>query len=146
MKRPTLVILLALAALACNGPTFVFPGGALDGEQKPVPSDWSFAGDYGTIQLETRPRDPYSVNIAYTVLDGRLYVNAGDTETRWVQNIAADPRVRMRLDGALYELRAERVTDPDEVAAFGSAWTSQSIFRRDPTALEEIWIYRLVRR
>ena len=98
------------------------------------------------MQLETRPDDPYSVNIAYTVMEGRLYVNAGDTETRWVQHMSADPRVRLRLDGVIYELRAERVSDPDELAAFARAWTSQSVFRRDPTQLDEVWLYRLVAR
>ena len=90
--------------------------------------------------------DPYSVNIAFTVLDGRLYINAGDTETQWVKNIASNPLVRLRMDGALYDLRAERVMDADEIAAFAGAWTSQSMFRRDPTGLDEVWIYRLVSR
>ena len=135
-----------LAALGCNGPFVVIPGGRLDGDAKPVPSDWSFAGDYGTIQLETSSEDPYSVNIAYTVIAGRIYINAGDTETQWVKNIATNPQVRMRMDGALYQLRAERVSDAVEIAAFGKAWTDQSTFRRDPTTLDEVWIYRLVSR
>ena len=133
-----------LASVACNGPLAVFPGGELDGESRPAPADWSVAGEYGTAQLETRPADPYSVNVAFTVLDGQLYVNAGDTETAWVQNIAMDSRVRLRLAGVLYELRAERVTDPTQIAAFAKAWTSQSMFRRDPTELDEVWLYRLV--
>jgi hypothetical protein len=141
-----LALLLALAAFACGGPFAVLPGGELDGEVEPVPSDWAFAGDYGTIQLETRPEEPYSVNIAYTVLEGRLYVNAGDTETQWVKNMTATPLVRLRMDGVLYELRAERVTDAAEISTFGKAWTSQSFFRRDPAELDEVWIYRLVAR
>ena len=139
-------LLLPLAVAGCNGPLLLLPGGELEGEARPAPADWSFAGSQGTAQLETRPDDPYSVNVAFTVLDGRLYVNAGDTETRWVENIAADPRVRLRLDGVLYELRADRVTERAEIAAFGRAWTSQSIFRRDPAELEPVWIYRLVPR
>ncbi len=146
MSFRTLAPLLVAAAIGCNGPFVLLPGGALDGETRPSPADWTFAGDYGTCQLETRPEDPYSVNIAFTVLGGRLYVNAGDTETRWVNNMGANPLVRLRLDGAIYELRAERVTDPEEIAAFGRAWTSQSMFRRDPAALDEVWIYRLVPR
>ena len=43
--------------------------GALEGEVKASPSDWSFAGDYGFVELETRPEEPYSVNIAFTVID-----------------------------------------------------------------------------
>ncbi len=50
------------------------------------------------------------------------------------------------MDGVLYDLRTERVLDADEIAAFAEAWTSQSMFRRDPTGLDEVWIYRLVSR
>jgi hypothetical protein len=141
-----LVVGAALASVGCNGPFGLLPGGRLDGASSPPPDDWAFAGDSGTAQLETRPDDPYSVNIAYTVMGGRLYINAGDTETRWVKNIAADARVRLRLDGTLYALRAERVSDAAVVEAFGRAWTDQSIFRRDPSKLEVVWIYRLAPR
>jgi hypothetical protein len=129
--------------LACSGPFGLLPGDGLDGEVAPVPGDWTFAGDYGTAQLETRPEDPYSVNLAYTIVDGALYINAGDTETQWVQNMTANPEVRLRVDGVLYELHADRVTDGAEIARFAEAWTSQSMFRRDPTELDEVWIYRL---
>lgn len=135
---------VALLFGACSGPCGLLPGGALSGETRPVPDDWSFAGDAGTMQLESRPGDPYSVNIAYTIIDGVFYINAGDTETAWVKNIAADPLVKARIDGALYELRAVRVTDDAEIARFAQAWTAQSMFRRDPTALDRVWVYRLV--
>ncbi len=141
-----LSILLASAALGCNGPIFVFPGGRLSGEPTATPAEWRFAGDYGTAQLETRPEDPYSVNVTYTVVQGALYVNAGGTESRWVGYLQENPLVRLRLEGALYDLAAERVTDPTEIAAFGRAWTSQSMFRRDPTGFDEVWVYRLVPR
>ena len=146
MSFRLLALPLVLAALGCSGPVGLLPGGELDGEAKPAPADWVFAGDYGTVQLETRPEEPYSVNLAFTVLDGRLYINAGDTETRWVKNIASNSRVRLRMDGVLYDLRAERVIDVSEISAFAEAWTSQSMFRRDPSGLEEVWIYRLVSR
>ncbi len=86
------------------------------------------------------------MNIAMTVVDGRPYINAGNTERRRVKNMEADPLVRMRVDGVLYELRAERVLDADEIAVFAEAWTSQSMFRRDPTDYDEVWIYRLIAR
>ena len=141
------IVVLALVALGgCRGPFFVFPGGALEGETAPAPGDWSFADHYGMVELETRPEEPYSVNIAYTVLGDTLYINAGDTRTRWVQNMETNPNVRLRLDGTIYALRAERVSDTDEIARFGRAWTDQSMFRRDPTELDEVWLYRLVPR
>ncbi len=146
MSFRLLAVPLILAALGCNGPMGLLPGGELNGESRPAPADWTFAGDSGIVQLETRPEDPYSVNIAFTVLDGRLYINAGDTETQWVKNIASNPLVRLRLDGVLYELRTERVMDADEIATFAGAWTTQSMFRRDPTELDDVWIYRLVSR
>lgn len=146
MSRRRLAVFLLISSLGCNGPFFLLPGGGLGGETRPAPRDWSFAGDFGTAQLETRPGDPYSVNLAFTVLDGRLYLNAGNTETAWVKNMTADPRVRFQLDDTLYAARAERVTDRAEIVAFGEAWTGQSFFRRDPRKYEEVWIYRLVPR
>ena len=139
-------LLLLHVVLGCSGPVMLLPGGSLTGESTPAPSDWVFAGDYGTVQLETRPEDPYSVNVAFTVVDGEIYLNAGNTETRWVKNMTQNPLVRLRMDGRLYDLRAERVTGAAEIAAFAEAWTGQSMFRRDPAKLDKVWIYRLVAR
>ena len=138
--------LMFVVALGCNGPTLLLPGGRLDGEAMSAPPDWTFADDYGTVQLETQPEDPYSVNVAFTIIDGRLYINAGDTETQWVKNMTLNPLVRLRLNEAIYDLRAERVTDEQEIIAFARAWTSQSMFRRDPSELDAVWLYRFVSR
>ena len=151
--RATLLLIASLLLLApllgCGGeggPAGLLPGAGLSGEAAPHPGDWRFAGDAGTIQLETNPSEPYSVNLAYTVLDGRIYINAGGTETQWAVHIAADPRVRLRLDGRRYDLAARRVRVAAEVDAFAEAWTSQSFFRRDPRQYEEIWLYELLPR
>ncbi|MEM7410871.1 MAG: hypothetical protein AAF430_11600 [Myxococcota bacterium] len=150
MNRPVLRCMLAALALtssvACNGPFLLLPGGTLQGDAQPAPADWGFAGDAGIFELETNPSEPYSVNLAYTVIDGRLLLNAGDTETQWVQNMDADPNVRLRLDGTLYEAHAARIDDEALVDAFSDAWTNQSMFRRDPRELERVWIYELTTR
>ena len=146
MKHRLFSGLLVLVAAACNGPMGLLPGGKLAGKPGAAPENWNFAGDSGTVQLETRPGDPYSVNVAYTIIDGRLYINAGDTETAWVKNIAADPDVLLRMNDVLYELKARRLTDRAEIEQFGKAWTDQSVFFRDPADLGEVWIYQLVPR
>ena len=86
------------------------------------------------------------MNLAYTVLNGTLYVNAGGTRTQWVENLDAHPEVLLRIEDTLYELRAVRVQDEAEIAAFSQAWLSQSTFRRDPQGYDEVFVYRLVAR
>ena len=139
---------LCVAVLAgCEGPTLLMSGGALSGEVRPAPVDWNFANDAGwTVQLETRPEDPYSVNLAYVVLEGRMYVYAGNTETQWVKNIAQNPDVRFRLDGVVYELRARRVSDDATVGAFGDAWVERNRFSTHARDHDEMWLYELVAR
>ncbi len=147
IPHSTSVIALVLGlAVGCSGPLPLLSGGALSGAVAPTPAQWNFEEDYAVIQLETRPEDPYSVNIAYTLLDGSLYIYAGDTRTEWVQHMEADPRVRFRNGDVIYELRAERVLDRAEFAAFAEAWVSSSMFHRDPMELDEAWLYRLVAR
>ena len=84
-----IVVSVALLAMGCSGPLPFMSGGALAGEEEPVPPDWTFAEDFAVAQLETRPEDPYSVNIAYTLVDGRLYINsrARDMILRSAENI-----------------------------------------------------------
>lgn len=140
------LVLVALL-LGCNGPLPFLSGGELEGEAVEAPERWSeWDESYGVIQFETNPAEPYSVNIAYTVVDERLYVYAGDTETKWVEHMQQDPRVRLRRGDSIYALRAERVSDAAEVAAFAKAWTEHGAYHRDPLALDEVWLYRLTPR
>ena len=140
--------LLAFGFLAlitgCGGPLPFMSGGALAGEEQPAPKQWAFEEDFGVVQLETRPEDPYSVNIAYTQRAGRLYIYAGDTETQWVQNMQANPLVRLRHSNVIYTLRAERVVDSDEISNFAVVWNDASMFHRDPAELDEVWLYHLI--
>ena len=108
----------ALFALAC-GPIGPIAGGQLRGtvHEGNLP-DWEFVSDVETVQLETGPDDPYSVNVWIGAHEGRLYVPTslilGDdepTERQWVRNVQADPRVRLRVDGTVYDLKATRVED-----------------------------------
>ncbi len=118
-------------------------GGELSGTVADVPVPWEFAEESGLAQLETRPQDPYSINLAYVQMDGRLYIYAGDTRTSWVQHIEQNPLVRIRVNNIIYPARAVRVNNDDEIVKFAAIWVSRSTFQRDPNGLEEIWLYRL---
>lgn len=135
---------LALVS-ACNGPLGPIPGGRISGSDAAVPAGWTGLGDSGLAEIETNPSDPYSVTIAYTIVDGQLYANAGGKESRWAKNTVENPEVRLKIDGKIYDVRAIRVEDPAEIASFGKAWT-RDLFRRDPTQFDELWLFRLVPR
>jgi hypothetical protein len=63
-----------------------------------------------TVQLETRPSDPYSVNIWGVAMGSDFFVVSGrGMEAAWAQHIEADPNVRLRVGDDVYELRAVRV-------------------------------------
>jgi hypothetical protein len=117
-------------ALGCGGPFLIFPGGALRGEvvREPV-DDWSFVSSW-FVDLETRPDDPYSVELNYVVKDGALYLDPAEGR-RWLDHIRADPRVRVRFDGKIYPLRAVLVGRPGELAGFPK---DRFIYRLDPRA------------
>jgi hypothetical protein len=127
-------------------------GGQLRGPVDPMPvADWSFAASEQTLGLETRPDDPYSVNVWFASIDERLYVAStvipGEeipTDRVWVANVEADARVRVGLGGRVIARRAERVLDPKEIGQVFSAYEAK--YGRKPGARDperEVWIYRL---
>ena len=116
-RAPGLVLLLSTLTLACGGPFLVFPGGALRGEVVTEPvTDWSFVDD-SFIDLETRPSDPYSVELNYFVKDGQLYIDPAEGR-RWLEYIREDPRVRVRFGGKIYPAEAVLAGKPGELEGF----------------------------
>ena len=107
----------ALILAACGGPFLAFPGGALKGEvvEEPV-TDWSFV-DARFLDLETRPDDPYSVELNYVVRDGELFIDPAEGR-QWLEYIRADPRVRARFGDKIYPLQAVLVGRPGELDGF----------------------------
>jgi hypothetical protein len=148
----TFLLALGMAwSLAC-GPIGPVPGGALSGTiGDPVVSDWSSAANVETAQLETRPHDPHSVNTWFATIDDRLYVPTSmilgpkEPSTRsWVSHVEADPRVRIRLGGTVYDRIARRVEDPAEYDAARAALEARyEIAPEDRDPERVIWIYRL---
>lgn len=118
------------------------PGLWLKGEvvREPVSNwDWVTAVQHptrgNTIMLETRTwyGIPHSVTINAVPLGEDLYISGSAQDFRledefpyaksWWANIERDPRVRMKIDGKIYEMTVALVTDRDEVI---------ELFGRDP--------------
>ncbi len=147
MRKPLVFLLLAglLAApiAACNGPFVLLPGGALEGSIAPTPESWAFTDEVKTIQLETRPADPYSVNIWVIALGEHLYVHAGANRSEWVEHMEADPNVRLRVGDTIYELTAARVETQDEFDRFSDAYEEKYDRRPRNEKVDEAYLFRL---
>ena len=150
MRAAGIVLLAGLSAglcFACGDPIVMLPGGELSGTVKPVPSDWSFSDAVEEVQLETRPDDPYSVNIWGVAVGERFYIASGDgMEAAWAQHIAEDPRVRLRIGEDLDELRAKRARTPRDRDAFRAAAKKKYDFEPDEEQERDAVIYRLYAR
>ena len=134
-------VLLSLA-LAC-GPTLLLPGGELSGTPSTPPSDWSSTDEVSTIQLETRPDDPYSVNIWAVGIEDKLYVHAGANRAAWVENMESDPDVRVRIEETIFDLRASRVEDQSEFDAFANAYDAKYGVRPRNEDVNEVYLFSL---
>ena len=135
--------MLALPFFLACGPTLLLPGGTLNGTSSQSPSDWGSTGEVSTIQLETRPEDPYSVNIWAVGIEEFLYVHAGANHSSWVENMEADPSVRVLIDGKIYELEASRVEDQAEFDAFSDAYESKYGTRPRNENVSEAYLFQL---
>ncbi len=132
-----------------DGPLGPIPGGHMSGPvvDPAEPFDWS--GVEREIEIEVRPEQPWSLTVWRAVVDGDLYIpSGGGAKRRWTQVAIADPRVRVRSRGRIWEGCLVRVEDletrrpPREALAEtygmpgfggeddGSIW----LFRVDPRA------------
>jgi len=138
-----LALALAGASAGCGGPFVLFPGGALEGPTVPLPESWAFTDAVGTVQLETRPSDPYSVNIWLVAVGDHVYVHAGANRSAWVEHLEADPNARLRVEGSIYELRAARVTAQPELDGFADAYERKYGRRPRNENVAEVYLFRL---
>lgn len=133
----------ALVCLLGCGPTLIFPGGELSGPVAAVPEDWGLLDEISTIQLETHPAEPYSVNVWAVGIGSRLYVHAGANRSRWVENLIADPLARVRVDGTIHPVVAVRVEDPTEFSVFADAYQKKFGMRPRNENVADVYLYRL---
>ena len=123
--RNSLLLGLLLMLGACE-PQDRRPGLWLDGEvQAQLPTDWSFTNDHKEIFLEvaTPYLLPHSVTIWCAEVDGILYVGARAPESKnWPGWVDARPEVSLEIDGRLYEVHLEPLSDPDVIARVAAAY------------------------
>lgn len=138
---------LRVVARFSGGPLGVIPGGRLDGpladQQRP---DWAFTRDVQTIQVEVDPQHPLSVTTWVFTLDGELYVAADffNPFKQWPRRALADPRVRLRIDGRIYERRAVRVTDAALIERLRHAIADKYEIRDGGIASKiDVWFFRM---
>lgn len=113
--RVILVVLIASVAfgvwarLFAGGPVGPIPGGWIRGEIVDGPvDDWTFAKESQYLLVESRARMlPYSSQCWFMVKGGRIFLMLpalfGDSLERRIEE---DPRIRIGIDGRVYNQRA----------------------------------------
>ena len=139
----SIVVIVALTGCDPMGP---LPGGALAGEVNTLPDDWAMVEEIETVQLETNPDDPYSVNLWVVSLDSGLYIAAGGGETRWSKQISIDPKVRLRINHKIYELRASSVDNNEELEEVRRAYLDKYAMESDSAQFNDSRVFRLDQR
>jgi hypothetical protein len=105
------LLITRITGLNPRGPR---PGLWLSGDLAISPvSDWSFANDYPTIEVQTKTWYwiPHSVTIWGVGNHDHLYLQAIGN---WKRNVIRDPRVRVKVGNHLYDRTAVYVVDPTE--------------------------------
>jgi hypothetical protein len=136
-------VVLSAAARFHDGPLGPFPGGPFRGPvEHGAEPDWRFLDQTSGIDLEVNPAEPRSVHV-WVVRDANgVYVpSALAPKKKWPAQVVADPRVRMRVDGKVYERRATRVTDPAQISKLLDAVSAKyHVGHGDP---ETTWMFQL---
>ena len=122
----------------------MIPGGQLSGEVQASPVKWIDVPE--VIQVETRPADPYSINIWGVGVGPDLYFATGEGGTTWSKYVAEDNKVRVRINDSLHEFVAISVLDPTERSTVEAAYVSKYDLDPADNWLTAGIIFRLDRR
>ena len=158
------IITLRLENRNADGPSILFPGGALvsGALHTGVEPDWSFTDDVGTIELQLE--DPLSSRRIFVMeSDNRVYVPSGYMRSMlgriwkdWAfQADEGDGLAVARINGTRYERQLVRVTDANIIAGVASKLAQKYAGGASPEAIAEIqksvadgdtWIFEMAPR
>jgi hypothetical protein len=147
--NPTRVasIFLLFLLSACSEPFIVMAGEELVGAVKDAPPDWTSHNEVDIVQIETRPSEPYSVNVWMAGIGPDIYIATGSDDTNWTEHLAENPDIRIRIDGDIFELEATKVTDNRERRTVVGAYVEKyDLDPEDNWVLDDGQIFRLDRR
>ena len=145
--RGAIFALAAFVLVTGCEPLWVLPGGALGGTETRVPEDWGFSDAVDTVQIETGLPDSYSVNVWGVSIGPHFYVAAAQGgDSPWARNMVEIPAVRLRIDDAVYPLRAARVEGADELATVIAAYVRKYAVEESENFVSTAWVFRLYAR
>lgn len=130
------------------------PGGWLRGEvATELPTDWSFANQQPYLQVESDAWTlPYSANVWFLAHQGRLHLLLpgffGDDLKRRLDD---DSRIRIAIDGKLYDQVAVRVNESRDLGTLlapvirrqFAIEISGDVRPVSGASAAELWVYRL---
>jgi hypothetical protein len=140
-----LLVLVALGARFHDGPVGLFPGGPLKAgllEESPV-SDWSFAADEETIELQLLVQER-SRTVWILVRDGVAFIpcNLGFPPGKsWHERALEDGRAVLRMQGRRYPVTLERIEDAELAAALEDVMEAK--YSGGPPAGSGLWHFRI---
>ena len=102
------------------------PGGFLFGDQANGPvNDWSFANEVPLCQLQIYAGiRPHAINLnCMSTPEGEMYLSCSVCDTKyWAGKVGENETGSMRLNGVVYPITLNRVTDP---ATMDRAWAAR---------------------
>lgn len=112
MRAAIMVFIFLSLLTACGQAFLVVPGGRLSGELVSGAVDWHDLPR--TIQVELRPRQPYSINLRVVLVERGIFIGTANQRSKWAKQIEADPSIRIGVDGKIYRLTASRVIEANK--------------------------------
>lgn len=140
----TALVAAAVLARLTSGPLGPFPGGAFEGVPSKGPVEAGLLLDEEEIQLQVPADPPYTITTHAFVIDGSLYVGADFVLPfkRWVHIVQESPRVLLRIGDHLFQRRAVRIQEPEEVRRLLEQVSRERGVDPDDW-LTDVWFFRM---